>query len=295
MKSKTAAQTRSNAPAARGPASSNVPAVRKATAGAVGQALDYGQAAGAGMENARREDFAIPFFQILQKLSPQLDKKDGAYIEGAESGMILNTATGEVFDGQEGILVVPCFYKHVHVAWTAREKGGGFRGEYELDDPITRTLVKDDRGRLFIPQTDIHLMETFVYGALVVGDGGVPTAGTFTMASTQLKKAKKLNTTMREFQAQEEREHQMRGGYPIFAHAYRFTTTGESNDKGNWDGWVITHEGLLHEVIKGEQGATAFSDAMSFHRSIASGERTIRADGGAPGEEGSIEGHSSRM
>lgn len=270
---------------ARKPAASNtrpaasVPAVRNARAGAV-MPVNYGIAAGAGLENAGRDDFAIPFLQILQKLSPQVEKRDPSYIKGAEHGMILNTATGELVPGDEGVLVIPCFYRRAFVAWVLREKGGGFKGEYQPEDPIVRTTRRDGRGREMLPQSDIHLVDTRIFGLLVV-TGGAPSPAILTMASTQLKKAKKWCTQM-SAQQQEEARSGVPGGYPIFAHAYRLGTTGESNDKGDWDGWVIQHEGLLHEAIPGEMGQQAFDAAMGFYKSLSTGETKLRADAPQP-------------
>jgi hypothetical protein len=258
------------------PQSKNVPAVSSGKHLPAEAAL-YASASGIGLENAGREDFAIPFLTILQKLSPQLDKKDPAYIKEAESGMILNTATGELFPADEGVLVIPCFYNSKFVAWVAREKGGGYKGEYNRDDPVVRTTRRDDRGREFLPNSDIHLVDTRIFGVLVFSDG-VPSPAILTMSSTQLKKAKKWCTGMQAKQAEEKRQGLAPNGYPIFAHAYRLTTIGESNDKGNWDGWVIEHEGLLHEAIKGGLGTQAFEAAMSFHQSLQSGEAKLRSD-----------------
>ena len=39
--------------------------------------------AGAGMEGATAESFAIPFLSVLQKGSPQVDEASGAALEGA--------------------------------------------------------------------------------------------------------------------------------------------------------------------------------------------------------------------
>lgn len=273
--------------ATRSETTRNVPAVRRSTA--VSTDVDYGVAAGAGLENAGREDFAIPFLQILQKLSPQLDRKHQNYIKGAVEGMLYNTATGETVPGDEGVLVIPCFYRRAFVAWVLREKGGGFKGEYMADDPIVRTTRRDDRGREIIPGSDIQLVDTRIFGVLVVGEGGQPSPAIVTMSSTQLKKAKKWCTQMSQLQQEEGRTTGTQ--YPTFAHAYRLTTTGESNDKGNWEGWVITHEGLLHEAIPGDAGKQAFDAALGFYNSLKTGAVKLRADapvddiGHAPGDD----------
>ena len=56
------------------------------------------QDAGLGNENVGTDDLAIPRLDLIQQLSPQIDKSSPKYIEGAETGHIFNTLTGEVYD-----------------------------------------------------------------------------------------------------------------------------------------------------------------------------------------------------
>ena len=44
-----------------------------------------------------QEDLALPFLKLLGQLSPEVNKRDGKYVEGAEPGMIYNSVTGEIF------------------------------------------------------------------------------------------------------------------------------------------------------------------------------------------------------
>ena len=44
-----------------------------------------------GMDNMGSEDFAMPFLRVLGQLSPETNKRDAKYVEGAEPGMIFNT------------------------------------------------------------------------------------------------------------------------------------------------------------------------------------------------------------
>ena len=68
-----------------------------------------------GSQNMTQEDLALPFLKVLGQLSPEVNKRDGKYVEGAEPGMILNTVTNEVFDGAKGINVLPVFYERKYV------------------------------------------------------------------------------------------------------------------------------------------------------------------------------------
>ena len=44
-----------------------------------------------GSQNMTQEDLALPFLKVLGQLSPEVNKRDGKYVEGAEPGMIVNT------------------------------------------------------------------------------------------------------------------------------------------------------------------------------------------------------------
>ena len=42
-----------------------------------------------GAQNISQEDLALPFLKILGQLSPEVNKRDGKYVEGAEPGKYL--------------------------------------------------------------------------------------------------------------------------------------------------------------------------------------------------------------
>ena len=71
--------------------------VKKEKGGALAASIFESDAA-AGLGNVGHEDLALPFLKILGQLSPETNKRDGKYVEGAEPGMIYNTVTGELFD-----------------------------------------------------------------------------------------------------------------------------------------------------------------------------------------------------
>ena len=83
---------------------------KKENAGALSTNL-FEADANAGSQNMTQEDLALPFLKVLGQLSPEVNKRDGKYVEGAEPGMILNTVTNEIFDGSKGINVLPVFYE----------------------------------------------------------------------------------------------------------------------------------------------------------------------------------------
>lgn len=84
-----------------------------------------------GWEELDSTDGVIPFLQLLQDNSPARKKKHEKYVEGAEEGMILNTATQDLYGGDNGMMFLPVHVQKVVVEWSPRNEdgsGGGFVG-----------------------------------------------------------------------------------------------------------------------------------------------------------------------
>ena len=75
-----------------------------------------------GTQNISQEDLALPFLKVLGQLSPEVNKRDAKYVEGAEPGKIINTVTNELFDE---IQIVPCHYKRQYIEWQDRGTSTG--------------------------------------------------------------------------------------------------------------------------------------------------------------------------
>ena len=57
--------------------------------------------AGAGSQNITQDDLALPFLKVLGQLSPEVNKQNAKFINGAEPGMIVNSVTKEIYDGKK--------------------------------------------------------------------------------------------------------------------------------------------------------------------------------------------------
>ena len=95
---------------------------KKETAGLPASVM-FEEDAGKGIGKVGQEDLALPFLKVLVQLSPQVNKRDGKYVEGAEPGMIFNSVTGELYDGVKGIDVITALYKLEYVEWKDRGEG----------------------------------------------------------------------------------------------------------------------------------------------------------------------------
>jgi len=232
----------------------------------------FEQYANAGMEDVRTEDLSIPFLRILAQLSPQVNKRDGAYVEGAEAGMIYNTVSNEVYGGEDGIEVIPCYYSRRYVEWKPREKGGGYVNSYDADDPIVKKAYRDDRGNDVLPNGNL-LTNTAQFFVLLLHPENGPQRCLVTMSSTQLKKARNWLTQMQSLQAKGKN-----GMYtlPMMSQKYALGTSEQRNDKGSWFGWDVWRVGPLDMDVESH----LFEMALAFAKSVKAGEVKVKEEMG---------------
>lgn len=245
---------------------------QKTTALAVG-GMDFAADAGAGMEGAGQESFAIPFLSVLQKGSPQVDEASGAAIEGARAGMLFENVTGRMFSGKDGVVIVPCSYKREFLRWGARDNGGGFKGAYSPEDVAdmrAKGQIVELEGRLYAPEPDGSVSDKKSdrfndtrnhYVLIIDEETGAWTEALLSLTSTQIKKSKMLMSALASVKLKNNA-----GMYtpPTFANFVRVTTVGESNDKGTWFG-------VKFELAGQVDRAEVYAAAKAFHANIAKG------------------------
>lgn len=245
----------------------------KAEGTAVAMLDDDILAFGTGLEDTSSDDIAIPFLQVLQALSPQLNKNDGKYIKGAEQGNILNTVTSEAFDGDEGIIVVPCYYQKKYLEWAPRESGGGLIDTH-LDRSILSQCTRNDRGQMVLSNGN-YIAETAHFYVMVTNEDETEWGqAVIAMTSTQLSKARKWVSQMKQRRVKNSAGSMVEA--PMFAFKYRLKTIAEQNDRGSWYGWAVGVEGAV-------SNRDFLLEAANFLKMVKSGEVQAKE----PMEEGS--------
>lgn len=238
-------------------------AKRTQQAKAVGSVIDYGSDADAGFEGVSRDDFAIPFLGILHQMSPQVNKQDGAYIEGSEAGQIFNTVTGELWNGEEGIAVVPCHRSQHFIEWVPRDAGGGLVNVWDPTDPFV-VDARDGQPRFggIELKNGNDLVETFSMFCLVVKEDGTYDQVIMTFTSSRVKNYKQWMTRAGGIQVKQPDGRNIRP--PLFAHRYRLTTRAQSNDKGHWHDWLITYDGGGADAARLDPESELYMAARAF-------------------------------
>ena len=204
-----------------------------------------------GSQNMTQEDLALPFLKVLGQLSPEVNKRDGKYVEGAEPGMILNTVTNEIFDGTKGIDVIPAFYERKYVEWQDRGEGKG--SPVAIHDASSDIMSQTTRDKSFkdrLPNGN-YLENTVNHYVVVLGKS--PQTALISMKATQLKISRKWNSIMMGIKMPGKN-----GLFtpPTYSHIYNLKTVQMSNDKGTWFGWEVSKVGpvedkSVYEIAKG--------------------------------------------
>jgi len=147
-----------------------------------------------GLGEIGQKDLALPILKILAQLSPEVNKRDGKYVEGAEAGMIYNSVTGELHNGTEGINVIPCFYKLEYLEWKDRGEGlGAPVAIYPSSSDIMSKTKPDANYKDRLPNGN-YIERTASHFVIILGDS--PSTALISMKSTQLKISRKWNSMM---------------------------------------------------------------------------------------------------
>ena len=186
------------------------------------------QHAGVGTSQ-RAEDNLVPMIGVLQAQSPAADRRNQAYVPGAEPGAfrLKNSPVPVVPGDGEGLKFIPAHFAVYWVEWTPREKGGGFVRRHD-SLPKEARKVEDERGVRFQLPSGNEVQETRYHTglALLPGRGPMPFVIPFKGSG---------HTTSRTWQTLMNGVRTKSGRVaPSFARVYRLSTKQRTNPKGTW-------------------------------------------------------------
>ncbi len=244
-------------------------------------AYDYGSDSGAGFEGTKSSDLSVPFLGILQSNSPQVEDNNP---DGAASGMLFNTVTRELLDGDVGVVFLPCHKDTAFVEWVPRDLGGGFVGMHDPDGDVVKAAKEAHEanpdakfGKYKVGKND--LIETYYVYGLILDDTGEETQGfaVISFASTKIKAYRDWTTAM----------YTLKGKPPIFANRARIRTVKQKNDFGTFfnfcidplrETWSkslidpITSKGLLTEASEFREMVTSGMARAAFETEHSTGD-----------------------
>lgn len=259
----------------------NLPATLGAQGSTDVTVYDPGQYAGAGMENISKDEYSIPFLYVLDPKSPQCQPPNAGGVPGAKGGMLYNTATNELFDGEGGTIFLPVHRDHSYVERLKKLDGspGDFVGLRSPDDPLVLELRKKfgQFGKLLTSE-DHYLIETYYLYGLTVTDGvGSPVLTPF--KSTGIPAYKNFMTRVMNIQ------YVTAGGAmvrpPMWAHRWKLGTQYKPAKESGQSGWYVPRLWLEEEPpIKSRLKLTdpLYIQAREFYENIKAGRVVVKED-----------------
>jgi hypothetical protein len=248
--------------------------------------------AGAGLEDVRPEDLAMPMFRLLQSLSPETKKSDSAYVQGASEGQWFDTVARAVYDS---IVFIPSRYVTHYIEWKPRRDGGGLVANHGTDRRILDRCNRDpETGRDITPEGNEVVPTATWYGIVASGtiegrDVTLNKQAVITLAGTQQKVSRKWVSDAASIKLQSKDGRMFTP--PLFSMAYRLSSLPTKNDQGSWSlasferaGWVLDFDNGK-ELFESAQSFSKVAQDMQPQAHLSdetSNVRALPAGGGAP-------------
>lgn len=236
-------------------------------------------------------DNLVPMARVLQKMSPEVEKKGVAYIAGAEAGdiFIKNTAN-PIIKGEAGFLFQPCYFSKGVVEWLPRAKGGGGGGGFVAlhpempSDAVQAQDPQNEERKIWVRKSNKNLLvETRYHGGYIIVDDEPPqpailpfSGSGHTVSKTwmMLMNRKQFNGTKAD-------------SYAVY---YRFRSVLKNKNNNTWHLFEITDAGE-QDPASGlpttfwAPSVEDFERGKSLHDSLASGARVFNAEDSDAAEE----------
>ena len=216
--------------------------------------------AASGFENVKTSSLALPILKLLQNGSGEAQKRNQNYVEGADPGMLLNTVTKKLYNGAEGVTVIPCHYKLEYQEWADFGTGSGRPENIFADGSDILAQTTQDGGGKDRLENGHYILTVGQHYVLIVGDDGAEQA-LISMSSSQGKISRKWNSMMMgPFQTR--RKEWSLFTPPTLSHAYKRSKVLNSGKGDQWYGYNIVKEGPVTD-------AQMYERAKTFYTSLA--------------------------
>ena len=226
--------------------------------------------AGLGSQNVTSDNLATPIISVLQSNSPQCKRSDGKFIPGALEGMIYNSVTREVYDGEKGLLVVPALFETVYIEW--KPERGGLVAVHPASTPLVAqvVMVVNSEGKEVptLPNGNT-LIETAQHYVLVVDEltqDYYPAVVSLT--SSNLRTSRVWNSLIK--QVMEPRANGTLFNPASFRCQYRLTAKARTKDKYSWYTFEV--------APAGKTSVNFYRAAKAFQAAVGSGEVKVKVE-----------------
>lgn len=258
---------------------------------------DYGEMAHEGFEGTSIKDLSIPFINVLQSNSPEVEDQT---VPGAKAGDLLNSVTKEIL--KQPLIVIPLEKEESWVEWVPRNKGGGLVDRHDPNSDLVLGLIKQNGGSR-IPPKDAEgkriafkspksndIIETHYVYCLILNEDGNTVEGycVLSFASAKIKAYKDWMTAL----------YTQKGRPPIFANRAKISTSKQKNEQGTFYVYAIHpfaetwRESLIPPNT--DEGMALLTEAKDFRKMIQEGlakpaydtAEDVRSGAGVDGDTG---------
>lgn len=229
-------------------------------------------------EERTKDDYAIPFLRPLQSNSPQVNERDSAYVAGAKAGMLYDTVTEEIYDGTDGVYVIPIAYKRSFIEWKPREEGGGFIAEHTTSEGLTLEKTGEREGGKTILPNGHELHDTRSWFCYLINKEGEYHPVLIPMSSTNIATSRKWL-----YYTDNAKKPGADGGKVPASYwelVYHLTTAYRENDKGNW--YVLKVKPIENGWVQDKQ---ILESAQEFANNVSEGSVKVEHQAYSPGED----------
>ena len=233
-----------------------------------------------GFENVDQESVALPILKLLQNGSGEAQRKHANYVEGAEAGMFFNTVTRKLYDGENGISVIPCHYRLEYQEWADFGTGSG-RPEniFPGNSDILSKTTKDAMGKDRLPNG--HYIQKTAQHFVIISDGNSAETALISMSSSQAKISRKWNSMMMSIT-----KDGKDGPYtpPPFSHIYKLSSVKNTGKGNEWYGYNIQKVGEITD-------RSLYARAKKFYESCSRTDQNnlVKASPGRETKQSSLD------
>lgn len=214
---------------------------KKQTVDALNKMFEDYEGDKSGYEDMTGATQSVPFIRLLQELSPQCRIKKEEYIKDAAVGMLFNTVNNKLYTPPLRFVVGK--FERYYIEW--KPNRGGLASIHSVDVVERRVghdLIADEGFKIIDPKSGNEFADTYVY-YVVLPDHPQDGVCIFSLSSSALKEAKKLNRNLRSTML----PNSTKRALPFFM-IWKYEVKDMNNDKGDWIGPKFTFDGFVSQT-----------------------------------------------
>jgi hypothetical protein len=187
-------------------------------------------------------EMQIPFVRILQSPALQQDAKKPELSEGGLEGDIYNTVTGQIWAGDTGLVIIPCYQTTKYLEVVRHESGCGSWREIRSNDPILQHATR--KGSKEILPTGNQLVRSDYHFGLILDEEGMVQPIAIEMKLNQLSVSRRWKTQIAALRVR----NPVTGTSitpPLATTMWHLTSIEETYEKSKFFNWSVERIGTV--------------------------------------------------